>query len=342
MTTVTGLVLTALILACRYSQGMADFYALSVYPVISGGLSLLSSPFPFSVQDLAIPLIIAAALTTGVRMARHKAGWKSISLHGFTLVIWIYIWVYGGWCLNYERSSIYQRTGIERADMDEDAFKAFLSDFTERLNASAGTICDKGLDELEGVVKGLYAAMPEKYGLAGPRRWQHPKWMMFSRLYSKTGVSGYMGPLFSESHLNKDMLPVQLPFVYAHEYSHLMGVSSEAEANWWAYQVCMGSDDPALEHSALMEVFPHVWNNASSILSPEDFASWRESISQEVYDEYNTISQHWAELRSPIPDMIQSKAYNLFLKGNGIDSGMADYSGVIAILMSIPDAKNAF
>ena len=52
------------------------------------------------------------------------------------------------------------------------------------------------------------------------------------------GVTGSMGPFFCEFTLNGDLLPANYPATYAHELAHLLGITSEAEANFYAYQVC--------------------------------------------------------------------------------------------------------
>lgn len=44
-------------------------------------------------------------------------------------------------------------------------------------------------------------------------------------LYSAVGVLGFMWPFFNEIQLNGELLPEQLPFCYAHELSHQLGVS---------------------------------------------------------------------------------------------------------------------
>ena len=92
-------------------------------------------------------------------------------------------------------------------------------------------------------VKRIYRQVPGYFALTVPKDYQCPKQSLVNDLYSKVGVLGYMGPFFDESHLNHELLPVQYPFTYAHELSHLLGVSSEAEANFWAYQVCIRSAD---------------------------------------------------------------------------------------------------
>ena len=92
---------------------------------------------------------------------------------------------------------------------------------------------DVSQPDIEQKIKPVYAEVPDKYGLTRPESFQHPKQSFCNALYSGVGVLGYMGPFFDESHVNHELLPVQLPFTYAHELAHLLGVSSEAEANFW-------------------------------------------------------------------------------------------------------------
>ena len=44
---------------------------------------------------------------------------------------------------------------------------------------------------------------------------------------------------------------------------------------------------------------------------------------------------YWNERYSPFLGRIQGWSYNLFLKGNSISAGTADYNGVIRIILSL-------
>ena len=65
-----------------------------------------------------------------------------------------------------------------------------------------------------------------------------------------------MGPFFVESQLNEEFLRVLLPFKYARELSHLLAVSNESEATYWAYRVCRSSKRPAVRYSAYFGLLP--------------------------------------------------------------------------------------
>ena len=334
-----ALALTAFIVACRFCTPLADFYSLHLYPVISAVLSWISSPLNISFQGIAILVIIAAFILIIVQSARKKADWKKCLARVASLLLWTFVWFYMGWCINYSRSSIFQRLEVTRAPFDSTQFAGFLTTFTEELNASF--VDDKTVDAdlLESEIKSFYASVPAKYGLCKPRSWQHPKHMMPEWYHSATGILGYMGPLFSEFHINTKLLPDQLPFNWAHEYSHVLGVSSEDEANWWAWNACVSSEVPAISYSAYLSMLSHVWVNARVLLSESEFETWRSAIFEGVMHDFITKNDYWRALRNPLLDRIQNVVYDMFLKSNHIPSGIKNYSEVVQMMMNIDYGK---
>lgn len=82
--------------------------------------------------------------------------------------------------------------------------------------------------------------------------------MLFTPFISMVGVTGSMGPFFCEFTLNGDLLPVNYPATYAHELAHLLGITSEAEANFYAYQVCTRSEAMGIRFSGYFSILGHV------------------------------------------------------------------------------------
>ena len=226
---------------------------------------------------------------------------------------------------------------VEPAGYDEQAFHRFLVSYTDSLNQSYTAEVKTDLERMRQEIKEIYRQVPSMYGLALSRDYQHPKQVWFNPLYSGVGVLGYMGPFFAESQLNEELLPVQLPFTYAHELSHLLGVSNEAEANYWAYRVCRSSKRPAVRYSAYFGLLPYVLVNASSVLTEEEFREWIKTIRPEVVKDYEYKRMYWNERYSTLLGEVQNKIYNLFLKGNNIPSGRKNYAEVIGILLSLEE-----
>ena len=132
--------------------------------------------------------------------------------------------------------------------------------------------------------------------------------------------------------MNNDLLPCQFHFVYVHEYSHLLGVSSEDEANFWDYMICTHSDDPVLRYVGYYGLLPYVVINASRALPEEDYRQFVSSINLAVIAMYNSQREYWNSL--------QSAFYDAFLKGNKVTSGTANYLEVIDMVISLDDFYN--
>ena len=166
------------------------------------------------------------------------------------------------------------------------------------------------------------------------------KTMLFSPISSMVGVSGSMGPFFCEFTVNGDVLPSQYPSTYAHELSHLLGITNEAEANFYAYQICTQSEVPEIRFAGYFSILNHVLNNAYRLLPEDEFEELRKSIRPEIIELAQNNREYWIDKYSPVIGNIQSWMYDLYLKGNKIESGRKNYSEVIGLLISYQNRNN--
>ena len=326
----------AFITLCRYQPGIAEWYARTVYPPLSAALSAFSSLFPFPLMELLVVSLILWLILYPVWKRKKGIPWRKILLREMEMLAWIYVWFYWGWGLNYFRYNIYTRLQTPPVPYEEQHFKEFLKDYTEKLNSTYQSDTEIDSERLKEYVQTFYANLPSTYGLSQPKEWQEPKNFIFTSLYNKVGVLGSMDPFFAEAQLNDDLPEVQYPFTYAHEFSHLLGVSNEAEANYWAYRACTESPSTTLQYCGYFGLFPYVLSNASYLLPKEDFQAWIKTIRPEVKEQYNQKNAYWQEKYSPLIGSIQDFTYNLFLKGNKIASGKKNYAEVIGLLLSLP------
>ncbi|MBD9167718.1 DUF3810 domain-containing protein [uncultured Parabacteroides sp.] len=332
--TVLSLLLIAIWFAMR-SPEAGEAYARNVYPYISAVLSRFSSLFPFSVGDCLIYGSIGGLLVYVVCAVAGKCSWKTLVGRTVEYLLWVYVWFYVAWGMNYFRQDFFTRTQLPYAAYSAEAFRSFLSAYTDSLNASFVPV-----EEIDRAVvaeeseKG-YKEIAGRFGLVAPAGYLHPKPMLLPSLMSSVGVLGYMGPFFTEYNLNPELLPVQYPFTYAHEMAHVLGISSEAEANLYGFLVCSRSEVPEIRFSAYFALLPYVLSNAYQLLPEGEFNRWKETISPEVKDLYNRKVAYWQDLYSPLIGEVQGWAYNWFLKGNNIPSGRKNYSEVVALLMAL-------
>ena len=335
-------VLLVFIWVARGDVGIGEGYARTVYPTLARGLSGFSSLFPFSIGDCFIyGSIIGLLGYLFYAITRRKGIWRTLR-RSVEYLAWVYVWFYLAWGLNYFREDFYARAGVEPVRFSEDPFVSFLEAYTDSLNASWIAPVDTVDQEIvrRSVLEG-YRTLPDRFGLIEPTAYMRPKTMLFSRLMSAVGVSGYMGPFFTEFHLNGLLHPVQYPATYAHEMAHVLGVSNEAEANLYSYLVCVASPDPAVRFSGYFALFPHVLRNAHRLLEKDTYNKWIKNVRPEIKTLYNEEVAYWRSLYSPLIGEAQDVVYNLFLKGNKISSGTANYSEVIRLLMALREEDHS-
>ena len=326
----------AFILCCRYMPALAEGYARMAYPVLSSTLSAFSSLFPFPLMEVFVVGLILWLIIYPIRLHKKRFRLRQIIFREGEILVWIYVWFYLSWGLNYYRYNIYTRLQTPPVAYEEQHFQDFLKEYTDRLNTTYQPTTEMDGEDLKHYVHSFYANLPSTYGLAKPHSWQEPKDFIFTPIYSKVGVLGSMGPFFSEAQLNADLPDVQYPFTYAHEFSHLLGVSSEAEANYWAYRACTESSSSTLQYCGYFGLLPYVISNASYLLQEDAFKLWVQTIRPEVIEQYKEKNIYWKERYSPLIGSVQDFAYNLFLKGNKIPSGKKNYEEVIGLLLSLP------
>ena len=315
----------------------ADFYATRLYPGISAALSWVASPFRGSLTEWVVILAIVVIIWLIVRAIRRKERWWKCVLKEAALLLGICVWFYGAWGLNYSRSDIHTRLGSMPMPYEEAEFQEFLTEFAHQLNENWCNV--ESIDEkaVERHVKDWYAALPPECGLCQPKTWQHPKRLLFNRIFSAVGVLGFIGPFFDEMHINRDVEPLEYPFIFAHEYSHVLGVSNEAEANFWAFENCRHADDPAIRYAAWYMLLTYVAGNLRSLLGEEDFQAWAGTLRPEVHLDLELSQLHWQELRWNGLAKFQRRLYNAFLRGNGITDGTKNYGQVLRLVLTYSD-----
>ena len=314
---------------------LAEGYARGIYPFISRLLSTVSLPFSFSLSDCFIYGSIAGLIVyLVIAICRHKKFKKILLVEGEYL-LWVYVWFYLAWGINYYRKDFYTRADVVKTEFSDVAFQKFLSVYADSLESTSCNIQRIDTVYLDRLVKESYSDLSTKYGILSPRTALHSKPMLLNRLMSGVGVLGYLGPFFNEYTLNKELLPVQYPFTYAHEMAHVLGVAEEAEANLYAYLICTNSSNRALRFSGYFGLLPSVLINIQGLYGKKAAKDWFATLSPSVKAVYHQDREYWDSRSYPLLNDFQDALYNLYLKGNNIDSGLDDYSEVIGMVMAL-------
>ncbi|WP_294142280.1 DUF3810 domain-containing protein [uncultured Sanguibacteroides sp.] len=326
----------------RENSSWGEWYALHLYPVLSTFFSFFSSCVPFSLGDLFILLIILGGIAYVVYGLWKRRFVKHTLVRLLEGIGWIYVWFYMAWGINYFREDFYTRSDMERVHYTPENFQQFLENYLTGLNTAYESVGDSvtlfnpmiELQEVATEIKNGYREIDTCFGLLSPRESMVPKSMLFSRMMSKMAILGYAGPFFSEFNLNAELPFIQYPSCYAHELAHRLGIASEAEANLYAYLVCIRSSSPLVRFSGYFSLLGYVMQNARNLLSESDFKKVVKQLNPGIVALHKEVNTYWRSRYSTWIGNAQEYLYNLFLKGNQVRSGVKNYSEVIGLLIS--------
>ncbi|MGQ7868932.1 DUF3810 domain-containing protein [Sunxiuqinia sp. sy24] len=317
-------------LLAAFPTGTEAVYARGIYPHIATFLSAFSCWFHFSLDDL---LYVALILLGGVSLLAlifRRINWRGFVRFWLNTLALFYVLFYWLWGFNYYRLDLNERLQIAESVADTDVFVAVWEDLISQTNKSYLLVDSVDFDWVDERVEASYeqlAPFLEINYAAGMRR---AKAITFSGFFAKAGISGYYGPFFNEVQLNRHLLPVEYPLVLAHEKAHQLGITSEAEANFYAWMVCSQSSDQLLQYSANLYLLRYFIYEGYQL---EAYAELVKQIEEPVKADFRRIREHWLSLRNVTIDQYASKVNDAYLKTNKVEKGIEDYTGVVKFVM---------
>ena len=364
------LLIAALILITltRMNPYWGFFYTSHIYPLIGTVLSHISGIFSFALGDLFIALSIAWVILYPIyeiglrkKLARwfiflvaKRGGYpkkKAVFGRVIEYLLWVYVWFYAAWGLNYSQPVIYYRVGMKPAEVSKEKFRKFAYQYADSLNylseerrgkseKSDSIVDDKLKNRVRDAVLKEYNKIGYREGINPPFN-QHPhaKTMVFTPLSSMSGVTGSMGPFFCEFTLNGDIRAHDYPATYAHEFAHFLGIANEGEANFYSYLVCTASADKQVRFSGYYHILPHVLYNVFDILGEKEGEKYLKYIRPEMISLLKSDRQYWQGKRCKALDAAQDFFFELYLRGNHVEGGRKSYAGVIGLILAWEEKK---
>lgn len=320
----------------RFPQLVENFYTRHFYAQLTKMLSPLSAALPFSLSELSLYFGIFTALVWGIRgIWRRRIGRTLLALAtGLAILV---LWFYFAWGLNYFRPRVEQQLHLVEFQPDSLALRENFLWSIANANAAYQTIPPWSLKELDREIDRRYVEVMTELELpAISGRWP-PKFLLLPALLDYTLTSGIFGPFFHEVHLNSHLLPVELPFVLAHEKAHALGFARESEASFLAALVCFQSPIAAVRYSACFSVLSSA---RARYFYFADADSLLRRVRPEVMADYTAVKARIEKYRGPI-SAFSERSYDFYLRANQVEGGMENYADIVDLLIrwrkSYPD-----
>uniref|UniRef100_UPI003216F3A7 DUF3810 domain-containing protein n=1 Tax=uncultured Draconibacterium sp. TaxID=1573823 RepID=UPI003216F3A7 len=318
-------------IASKHPEWIEKYYSQNIYPFIARILSGLSSILPVSLDDLFYCALLLLPLALLILLCLKKISLKYSGKLIVNIAAATYILFYFSWGLNYFRPDLTERLNLEANKANQEEFLEAITKLINRTNHLQCSFENFEPAQTDRLIEKSYENLAPALQIPYPMGTRPDKKITFSGFYAKSGITGYFGPFFNEIHVNKNVLPLEYPFVLAHEKAHQLGITSEAEANFYAWLVCTKSNSQHIQYSANLSILRHFLNQAYKM---KEFPELITLINQSVKNDINGIRKHWLLLRNEKMDKVASKVNDTYLKTNKIKGGIEDYRGVVKHVMN--------
>ncbi|MCK3685491.1 DUF3810 domain-containing protein [Maribellus sp. YY47] len=317
-------------MAAKHPAIVENWYSNGMYPMVAGSISTLSSLIPISIDDLFYLALLACLPALMVLLAFRKISFGFAGKFILTILSSLYILFYVLWGFNYYRQNINQRLGIDEQQPTQEEFLSIVNQLIAQTNQNYCSSDSLTPEDTDSLIERSYQKLAPVLRLSYPAGKRPDKAITFSHFFAQSGITGYFGPFFNEVHVNTYTLPLEYPVTLAHEKAHQFGITSEAEANFYAWLVCSQSHSKPLNYTADLYLLRHFLRQAYQLKEYPELAA---KISPEVKTDFNRIRQHWMELRNEKLDRAASTVNDAYLKTNKVEGGIQDYSGVVKLVL---------
>lgn len=317
--------------ATNHKEWIELNYSQKIYPSIAKVLSKFNSIVSFSIDDLFYLALIFLPIILILLLILKRISFKLAGKIALNTVASVYILFYILWGFNYFRSGLNERLGLRESDPNKESLLAVLEKLIVQTNQLQCSFDSFKYTQADEEIERAYEKLAPLLKIQYPMGKRDDKKITFSKFYSKTRITGYFGPFFNEVHVNKKVLPIEYPYVLAHEKAHQFGITSEAEANFFAWIVCTNSESQQIRYSGNLFVLYHFLIQAYEL---DEYKELVKQISPEVRNDFERIRQHWRKLRNEKISKTASKVNDVYLKTNKVEEGIKDYRGVVKHVMN--------
>jgi hypothetical protein len=317
-------------LFAHYPKLTETVYSQTLYPAISSTLSFFSKWVPFSLDDTFYALLTISLSVLLILTLRRKIKFDRLLLTIVQTLAICYVLFYWFWGFNYYRTGINERLQISKSKLDTVQFVRVLENLIAQTNESYCTFDSITKAEISALVESSYKKNASFLKLNYPHGTRVPKPISLSSFFAKAGIAGYYGPFFSEVHLNDSLLMIEYPQVLAHESAHQLGVTSEAEANFYGWLICAKSDSKHLRYSANISTINYFLSQGRRL---HNYRNLIQKINKPVIADIRKVQKHWSDMRNERIDKAAEKVNDVYLKTNKVKKGIEDYFGVVQFVM---------
>jgi hypothetical protein len=140
-------------------------------------------------------------------------------------------------------------------------------------------------------------------------------------------------PFTLEAYVDGALPDVAYLAVALHELAHVAGLARESDADLAAYVVGLSSENRYVRYALSLRLLRGV----SAALDPVDRESLRDKFPEGVQQDLRDIRQALLRHDFPMLFAIQRRIYDTYLRSQGVDDGLKNYSKALRLIADAVD-----
>lgn len=340
------LIVTAILIKFASTQPLwvEENYSNGIYPVIAMVQRSIFGWIPFSVGDLFYAFLVIVIIYKTAQLIRYifkKKINRQYLLNSLKqlifLFLFIYVFFYGLWGLNYSRKGISYQLSLEVKKYTVEEIDTLATLLQQRLNFYADTISLVQRDSFNKK-KTLFSKSTEAYLYANANYPflnydpQSIKPSLYSYLGNYFGFQGYYNPFSGEGQVNTTIPKFLEPFVTAHEVAHQLGYGKENEANFVAFLACKSYPNNTFRYSMYFDMYLYAvteLDRSDSVKAKAHNDKLHPQVKKDIA-EYRSFLRNYRNQVEPVISWI----YDGYLQANDQPEGKKTYNMVVAYLIA--------
>ena len=319
------------------ARAVERYYSSGLYPVWQSWATTVSNAAPIALFDVLLAgIAVAWLILAGRDVARWRArgAGRTAGRVLARTTVWaaiVYLAFVASWGLNYQRVRLADRLDFDNARVSDAGVRALVTLAVTRLNALHPVAHSSGWPDGRNVDPALGSAFAAAQRDLGATRLAVPgrtKYSLLNFYFQRAVVDGMTDPFFLETLVVSDLLPLERPFVIAHEWAHLAGYNDEGEANFVGWLACMRGSE-SHQYSAWLFLF----NEAAAQIPRADRQELIAPLTAGPRADLRAIADRVTRNRSARVSEAGWLVYNQYLKANRVESGTASYGEVIRLIL---------
>lgn len=348
------------VLGACWGLAQSDEFVEKVYvegfgQSVGRGLAAVSGVLPTSMAEVMVVLVLGWFVFLWARASWYVARRKrrvlnalacgGLHLGAFAAVALSLFYVF--WGLNYARAPLIERQGWQAQAAPPESREAQVEELealsrqmviatNQRYVGALGTddygvpsaaraemsyinaSIDRGYTEIQNRLN-LHKSFAASRGTAKP--------VALSELMNYLQIGGFYFPWTGEANYNHLLPGCTLPFIIAHEKAHQRCITSEDEANFFAYLACIHSDDAFVQYSGYLFAQRQLLSELIKLdreRALEILAMRLPGVQRDV----DAIWAYWARYEEGVAKQVgeASRAVNdAYLKANKVEGGVQSY-----------------